>query len=103
MKIVKAPVYFLVVQEWLYPTESGRDVESDTYDTKEEALEVCADLVRTEKSNFSDACKCDPSPANAVTKDGKTAGFVITDKNGMEDWWFCAKVVEVEYGLDQMD
>ena len=94
--------YYIVVTEWLYPTESGRDVFYD-FDTKEEALSMCAELTRTEKYNFADACKCDPSPANAVTKNGKTVGFLITDKNGNEEWWYCAKVVEVEYGLEQMD
>lgn len=43
--------YYIVVNEWLYPTESGRDIIGD-FDTLEEAEQVAAQQVEEERDNF---------------------------------------------------
>ena len=92
------PKYYILVEEWLYPTESGRDFVND-YDTIEEAEEAALDACGCEKYNFSYACKCDPTTPSLVKENGKTIGAIITDKNGTEDWWYAVKIVEVEHGF----
>ena len=47
--------YYIVVTEWLYPTESGRDVITD-FDTKDEALVKCFELCDDELDNYSQVC-----------------------------------------------
>lgn len=87
--------YYIVVTEWLYPTESGREAMSD-WNTFEEALNECHTLVLEEVYNYSDVTKCDPTP---ITLNSNQNGYLITDGKGLEDWWFQAKIIEVDYGL----
>ena len=84
--------YYIVVTEWLYPTESGRDVITD-FDTKEEALVKCFELCDDELDNYAQACGIDYLPPEQY-KDG----VIITAKNGLDEWFFNAKIVEVKFG-----
>lgn len=88
--------YYVVITEWLYPTESGRDLCGD-YDTYEQALNVSRQLVDDEcKYNWSEATHTDPS---IIEFNCNSNGFIITDKSGLEKWWFQAKIIKVNYGL----
>ena len=87
--------YYIVVTEWLYPTESGREVFND-FDDYDEALETAYSLVKDEIENFTEATKCEPTP---IIYSLNTDGYIITDKNCLKDWWFQAKIVEVDYGI----
>jgi hypothetical protein len=88
--------YYIVVTEWLYPTESGRDLCGD-YDTYEQAMEVAKQLVEAErKDNWCEATRTDPSTVDYYID---SDGYIITDVSGLEDWWFQAKVIKVRYGL----
>ena len=88
--------YYIVVTEWLYPTESGRDLCGD-YDTYEQSLEVARQLVEDERrDNWSEATHTDP-PTIEFNIDSN--GYIITDKSGLEEWWFQAKIIKVNYGL----
>lgn len=40
--------YYIIVSEWNYPAESGRDVYSDTFDTKEDAFSKAKELAEKE-------------------------------------------------------
>lgn len=40
--------YYLLIMEWLYPTESGRDIHCETFDTKAEGLEKAREYCRIE-------------------------------------------------------
>jgi len=40
--------YYLLIMEWLYPTESGRDIHCETFDTRAEALEKAREYCRIE-------------------------------------------------------
>lgn len=92
-----AMYYYIVVSEWLYPNESGRDIYYD-YDTSQEALEYCKKIIECERSVFFDSCNTDPAPVNAIIENGICTGYIITCKNGLDDWWFIAKIIKVEYG-----
>jgi hypothetical protein len=92
----KDNTYYVVVTEWLYPTESGRDLCGD-YDTYEQALEVARQLVEDERrDNWFDATCTDPS---TIDFNNDSNGYIITVKNGLEEWWFQAKIIKVNYGL----
>lgn len=91
--------YYIVVTEWLYPTESGREIFND-FDDYDEALETAYNLVQDEIENYTEATKCEPSPITYNLKETlNTDGYIITDKKGLKDWWFQAKIVEVNYGI----
>lgn len=88
--------YYAVFEEWLYPGASGRDFEGD-YDTKEEALERCRELCHEELGNYSKHTDSLP-PEMFADQNGEVRGYCVTAKNGLDDWWYTAKVVEVNYG-----
>ena len=88
--------YYIVVTEWLYPTESGREVITD-FDTKDEAFVRCFELCDDELDVYSSECGDYLAPEQYEDKDGNE-GVVITSKNGLDDWYFKAKIVEVKFG-----
>ena len=92
--------YYIVVEEWLYPTEGGRDYIED-YDTFVEARAKALELVKSELHNFASATGCEPSAPDEVQEDGRTAGIIITDKSGFEDWWYAVKIIPVAHGFDK--
>lgn len=46
--------YYVVVEEWNYPIESGREVLPETYDAGEfvDAVQKCIAMAEAEKENF---------------------------------------------------
>ena len=44
----KLDSYYIILMEWNYPTESGRDIHVDTFDTQKEALEKAREYCRIE-------------------------------------------------------
>ena len=93
-------LYFMVVSEWNYPTEGGRDFECD-FDTLEEAKNFAKELCLSERRNFAEATECDPlTPASVDLGSGEMDGvrYVITPKNGLDEWWYSARVIPVVHG-----
>ena len=88
--------YYIVVTEWLYPTESGREVITD-FDTKDEALVRCFELCDDELDNYWKTCGDYLTPGHFTNEDGNE-GVIITAKNGLDEWFFQAKVIEVKFG-----
>ncbi len=88
--------YYIVVTEWLYPNESGREVITD-FDTKDEALVKCFELCDDELDNYSQVCGDYLAPEQYKDVEGNE-GVAITPKNGLDEWFFHAKVVEVMFG-----
>lgn len=88
--------YYIVVTEWQYPTESGREVISD-FDTKDEALVRCFELCDDELDNYVLVCDDYLPPEQYKNKDG-TEGVIVTAKNGTDNWYFKAKIIEVKVG-----
>ena len=88
--------YYIVVTEWLYPNESGREVITD-FDTKDEALVKCFELCDDELDNYSQVCGDYLTPEQYKDVEGNE-GVAITPKNGLDEWFFQAKVIEVKFG-----
>ena len=88
--------YYIVVTEWLYPTESGREVITD-FDTKDEALTRCFELCDDELDNYCENCGDYLTPGHFTNDDG-VEGVIVTAKNGLDEWFFQAKVIEVKFG-----
>lgn len=91
--------YYICMEEWLYPTESGRDFVEE-YDTYEEALAKAKECCDSELYNFASATGCDPTrPEAFINKDGMKQGVCITCKDGLEEWWYAVKIIPVDHGL----
>lgn len=93
--------YYAVFLEWLYPTESGRDFLDD-FDTEEDALEAAKKACEDELRNYGAACGGDalpPSPYASTAPNASPQGYCLTAKNGIDEWWFAAKVLPVKYGM----
>jgi len=89
--------YFAVFEEWLYPTESGHDFMQE-FDTLDEAAEYAKKLCDKERMNFSSATGCDPLPTEPLYVDGDLKRYLITPKNGLEEWWYSARIIEIHHG-----
>ena len=87
--------YYMVVDEWCYPTETGRDFLMD-FDSLEEALKWSESKCESETWNFADVTGCDPCAPERFK--GAYEGYVISPKNGLDDWWYAVKVVPVVHG-----
>lgn len=97
------PRYYIVVEEWNYPTESGRELVGD-YDTMAQALNAAKRKCEVEKFCYSEATGCDPLVGEVcVAENGnmRKRGYCITDKKGVEDFWYHAKIIEVFHGIDE--
>jgi len=84
--------YYLVVEEWNYPTESGREVYADTFDTKAEALAKCELIAKDEfVTNFAAAVGQDALPPGRCED-----GTLVTTKMGLDPFYYYARVITVE-------
>lgn len=83
---------YSVVTSWLYPNESGRDICSLDFDSKADALDYAKKLCEDEVWNFSQATGVDALfPERVVDEEG--ACYIITPKNGLDEWFFRAEPV----------
>ena len=88
--------YFVLVEEWLTPTESGREVINTTYDTLDEALVAAREHLEKERESFSSAIRL---KATNPEKCGELS-YVMTPGEGQDDEWYdCVKVVPIAYDL----
>lgn len=96
--------YYALMEEWLYPTESGREPVDVTFESYGEALDYADSMCEKEMANFRAACRYEPThpdhyfPKDQLDRD--PAGSVITVKNGLEEWWYGVRVIPLTYGLD---
>ena len=85
--------YFIVVEEWNYPYESGREI-AEIYDTYDEALEKAKSLCEDEMDNFCDNIGGDclnPEELGGVNK-----GVIITSKMGLDNFYYACRIFEVD-------
>ena len=82
--------YYLVIEEWNYPSESGREPSLNTYDSKEEALKVCRDMAESEVANFRTATGADTLPVGWCHD-----GAILTTKTGLDPYYYYARIVQV--------
>lgn len=94
--------YYIVVIEWNYPTESGRDIIDD-YDTLEEAREAAKEQYENEFQNFKEVNDGNIyMAACGETVDRHTqecTGFVLNSSEYEdENMWFRSRIITVEHG-----
>lgn len=94
--------YYIVVTEWLYPTESGQGVIADKFATKDEALARCFELCDDELDNCFLKLGSDSIPRENVcskgfvAKDGNVGATISYPNCENVRWFFHAKVVGVK-------
>ena len=90
--------YYIVMNEWNYPTESGREYVGD-YDTREEAVkDAYANWVH-EQDNFQEVTNGWYNEACGVfnNDDGSIAGFQMHSSQWeQEDFMFRSVIIERE-------
>ena len=88
--------YYVLVEEWLVPTESGRRVLESTYDTIDEAREAAISHLRAEKSDFE-------LTTGLKATDPEEYGdymAISTPAEGQDDEWYdCVKIIPLSYGV----
>ena len=91
--------YYILVNEWNYPTESGRDIIGD-FDTREEAAQEAESQYKAEYDNFLDvnhgeiyqmACGKD------VNHLGETIGYSLHSSSIEEEDFFFQSVIIKRY------
>ena len=87
--------YYVVVIEWNYPTETGRDIVAD-FDSRDEAMAKAFETARDELDNFKQVAGDALSPEECEGSNGDVGGVIITPKNGLDEWFFIARVLEIE-------
>lgn len=88
--------YYVLVEEWLYTTESGRDTIDVTFDSREEALLYAGDFIKNEVQNFSDHNKVDCLPPEEYSPCcNDEGGFIITPRNGLDEWYYAVRVFKI--------
>lgn len=87
--------YFVLVEEWLIPSESGREALETTYDTLDEALEAAREYLEKERKSYSATGFKFTSPV----KYGELS-YIMTPGEGQDDEWYdCVKIVPIAYGI----
>ena len=93
--------YYILVTEWKYPTETGREIIGD-FGSRDEAIVRAFELCDDECDNFAQATGCDYLAPDELAWEecegstGDVGGVIITPKNCLDEWFFVARVIEVE-------
>lgn len=86
-------IYYIVINEWNYPTESGRTLIGD-YDTLEEAEEVSKNEYEKEYNNFQEVNKGEIySEACGKTSEGY---MLNSSKYEEENMYFISRIIEID-------
>lgn len=98
------PTYYALMEEWLYTTESGREPVDVTFDDFEEAMSYAKDMAEKEMSNFDEFNGVDCLvPGRCGSVNGDSGGYILTCKNGLDDWYYAVrvfKVTPIEHAVD---
>lgn len=85
--------YFIVHEEWNYPTESGREFVDD-FDTYDKALAKAMQLCEDEMQNFCDSIKGDCLDPEELG--GPNKGVILTSKMGLDPFYYACRITEIE-------
>lgn len=89
--------YYILVEEWNYPTENGREPVGITFDDKDEALKYARFMCEKEDENYCEATGCDSLPAgHCVDDENGKEGYILTDKNGVEPFYYFVRLFEIK-------
>ena len=84
----------MVVEEWKFPTGSGREPCQRTFDTIEGALVKCLRLAENALRDFFDegvGGKVDALPPEMYND-----GYIVTTKAGLDPYYYYARAVRVD-------
>ena len=85
--------YYVVINEWNYPTESGRSFIGD-YDSKEEAFYVSEEEYNEEYNNFLEVNK---GKIYHKTSGRSEDGYILNSSEFKEkNMYFLSRVIEVK-------
>lgn len=90
--------YFVLVEEWLVPTESGREVLPDTYDTLDDAQKAAIEHLENVAKDFSYAINMKMS-APSIYNPGGLMCMIDPAEGHDEEWYDCVKIVPIPYGI----
>lgn len=88
---------YIVVNEWHYPDDSGATTIDCVYNDEEEAKDCANGYAEAERAVF--AAKCgDPTQVEEMqpTEEDPFTAFVMSCKNGLDPWWYAARVVSFD-------
>ena len=80
--------YYIIVTEWDYPTESGRDIIDD-FNTIEMARRVAKEEVDKECNNFLERNIC---IKGEIIKNNEIIGYQVYTKDGR---YFRSRIIEI--------
>jgi hypothetical protein len=87
--------YYVLVEEWLVPSHSGREVLANTYDDLEKARDAAMAHLRLAKQDFENATKL---KATNPAEYGELM-CIMTPGEGQEDEWYdCVKILPISWG-----
>jgi hypothetical protein len=90
------PTYYVLLEEWLYPTESGREPVEVTFDYLEAAMAHARDMAEKEMSNFADITKVDCRiPDRCASGNGDSGSYILTCMNGLDAWYYAVRVFKI--------
>ena len=84
--------YYVLVEEWNYPTQSGREARPETYneDERDKALEKCLSIAEEEVENFEQHVMEDALPAEKTE-----SGAIVTTRMGLDGFYFAVRLVKL--------
>ena len=95
--------YYIMVEEWRYPTESGSDLIADySADELDEALEKAESMVDAELENFRLSCCGSEWPMRHNNMNGgnpmmcpNEMGCMLTTKDGLDPWYYAVRLIPI--------
>lgn len=88
--------YFVLVDEWLIPTESGRDPLPETFDDLEEAREFATAYLEGERKSFFEATGV---KASVPAQYGQLCVMISPEEGQEDEWYECVKIVPMYCGV----
>lgn len=87
--------YFILVEEWNYPTESGREPIDVTFDEneKEDAIAYAHMKVCDEVDNFGKVTNMDIGHTDMFDDN---SGYIVTTKMGLDPYYYAVRLILVE-------
>lgn len=88
--------YYILVNEWNYPTESGREIIGD-FDDLQDAEYHAKDECEREFDNFQEVCKDYYRDGSGYFNDGNSTGYIMhSSQDESMDFFFRSVVIRRE-------
>ena len=87
--------YYIIITEWNYPTESGRDIIDTTFDTRQEAEEEARIRLMYEDDNYYNIMGFSACFTSHI-EDGVIKYVALTPPLEDCNFYFLIRIVEIE-------